>query len=142
MEDRKKNEKDRMRFNRSHSGGHMEDLGMEIMEAVDGHAKGRMKIESRMLNPYGAIHGGILFSLADTVGGAAALSRGAAIVTSTGTINFLRSTVKSRMITATATEVKAGKALSIYDVLIVDEYDRLVAKAVMTYYSLGEAFTD
>lgn len=109
---------------------------MEVLEVGEGYALGRLKIEERMKNPYGAIHGGVLFSLADTIGGTAALSRGFCIVTSTGTINYLRGTHHSKEITATATEVKSGRTLSIYDVEMKDEQDRFVAKAVMTYYSL------
>ena len=130
---------DKLKEQRNHQGGHAQDMNMQILEVGLGTAVGRMEIEDRMLNPYGALHGGVLFSLADTVGGTAALSRGFYIVTSTGTINYLRGTRRSRVITATAEEVKAGKTLSIYDVSMKDEHDRLVAKAVMTYYSLGAA---
>jgi acyl-CoA thioesterase len=126
-----------LKFERNHQGGHAQDMNMQIVEVDDGRAVGVMKIEDRMLNPYGAIHGGVLFSLADTVGGTAALSRGFYIVTSNGTINYLRGTRNSREITAIATEVKTGKTLSIYDVEMEDEHGKLVAKAVMTYCSLG-----
>ena len=118
---------DKLKEQRNHQGGHAQDMNMKILEVGLGTAVGRMEIEDRMLNPYGAIHGGVLFSLADTVGGTAALSRGFYIVTSTGTINYLRGTRRSRVITATAEEVKAGKTLSIYDVSMKDEHDRLVA---------------
>ncbi|MEE1312267.1 MAG: PaaI family thioesterase [Lachnospiraceae bacterium] len=128
---------ERLNFEPKKQIGHAQDMGMQILEASEGRAVGYMKIEERMLNPYGAIHGGVLFSLADTVGGTAALSRGFYIVTSTGTINYLRGTRASREITAIATEVKPGKTLSIYDVEMKDEHGRLVAKAVMTYYSIG-----
>ena len=118
--------------------GHAHDIGLEMVSIGEGMAVGKLKIEDRMLNPYGAIHGGILFSIADTVGGTAALTRGYYIVTSTGNINYLRGTEHSRMITATATEVKPGRTLSVYEVELTDEQDRLVAKATMTYCSLGK----
>jgi acyl-CoA thioesterase len=128
---------EKLKFKRNHQGSHVGDMGMEVLEISDGHAVGKLVIEDRMLNPYGAIHGGVLFSLADTIGGSAALSRGFCIVTSTGTINYLRGTNQSREITAVATEVKYGKTLSVYDVEMTDEHNRLVAKAVMTYCSLN-----
>jgi acyl-CoA thioesterase len=128
---------EKLKFKRNHQGGHVGDMGMEVLEISDGYAVGKLVIEDRMLNPYGAIHGGVLFSLADTIGGSAALSRGFCIVTSTGTINYLRGTNQSREITAVATEVKYGKTLSVYDVEMTDEHNRLVAKAVMTYCSLN-----
>lgn len=132
---------DRMkrRFQDNPHRGFTNDLGMNLTVPEKGMAIGSMKIEDRMLNPYGAIHGGVLFSLADTVGGTAALSRGFYIVTSTGTIHYLRDTSKSREITATAIEVKSGKTLSIYDVEMEDEHGKVVAKATMTYFSTGVA---
>ncbi|MCQ2491851.1 MAG: PaaI family thioesterase [Lachnospiraceae bacterium] len=126
-------------FKRNHQGGHMQDMGMEIIEIKKGYSKGHMHIEERMRNPYGAIHGGVMFSFADTVGGSAALSSGFAHVTSTGTINYLRPTTRSTEIYAIATEIKMGKTLSTFNVDIKDEHDRLVAQAVMTYYNMGQA---
>lgn len=124
-------------FDRESRTGLAQNMGMKINVPEKGMAIGTMKIEDRMLNPYGAIHGGTLFALADTVGGTAALSQGYYIVTSTGTIHYLRDTRNSREITATAIEVKTGKTLSIYDVEMEDEYGKLVAKATMTYFSIG-----
>lgn len=130
-------DKRKQQFQRDAYRGLSSDFGMQIHMTEPGGAVGVMEIQERMLNPYGAIHGGVLFALADTVGGTAAMSRGSYIVTSTGTINYLQGTHKSRIITAVAEEVKHGKTLSIYDVSMMDEHGKLVAKATMTYFSTG-----
>lgn len=127
---------------RNTQGGHAEDIGLKITEVEGGRAVGELEVTPRLLNPYGAVHGGILFSIADTVGGTAAWSRGFCVVTSTGTINYLRGTAGAKKLIAEATEVKPGKTLSIYDVEIKDEKGRLVSKAVMTYYSMGIPWTE
>lgn len=124
-------------FQKNAYNGLSSDFGIQIYTEEPGTAIGMMKIEDRMLNPYGAIHGGTLFALADTIGGVAAMSRGFYIVTSNGTIHYLHGTNHSREITATAREVKAGKTLSVYDVDMTDEHGTLVAKATMTYFSIG-----
>ncbi len=119
--------------------GYLVDQGIEI-EAKDGKAVGCIQIQEKMLNPFGAVHGGVVFGLADTAGGAALLSNipETAIVTSTGTINYLRGTNQTKMLIAKAMPVKFGKTLNVYDVDIFDEKERLVAKAVMTYYILSK----
>ena len=127
------------KFQKNAHSGLTSDFGMLIRPQEPGRAVGVLEIEDRMLNPYGAIHGGVLFALSDTVGGTAAMSRGFYIVTSTGTIHYLQGTHHSRKITAQAEEVKHGKTLSIYDVNMTDEHDKLVAKATMTYFSTGVA---
>ena len=131
-----------MKAVKAQSRGHNKDLGIEITEIREGYAKGVMPVLERQLNPYGAVHGGVLFAMADTMGGVAALTNGFVIVTSTGTINFLRDTGRSRTITGIATSVKNGRSLSIYNVDLYDEFERHVAQATMTYYSMGKPISE
>ncbi|MHB9287578.1 PaaI family thioesterase [Halobacteriales archaeon Cl-PHB] len=51
-------------------------LGIEIVEAADGHAEGRLPSDDDLLsNPYGEVmHGGATYALADAVAGAAVIS--------------------------------------------------------------------
>ncbi|MFB6179943.1 MAG: PaaI family thioesterase [Halorientalis sp.] len=51
-------------------------LGIELTEAADGHAVGRVDMREELSSvPGGAVaHGGVTYSLADTVGGAAVIS--------------------------------------------------------------------
>ncbi|PSQ07103.1 thioesterase [Halobacteriales archaeon QS_5_70_15] len=53
-----------------------EDLGIELTRAADGHAEGRLELAERHTSNErtGVVHGGVTYSLADTVGGAAAYS--------------------------------------------------------------------
>ncbi len=54
----------------------VEELGIEVTEAVDGHAEGVLPLRpEHTSNPHGGVaHGGVTYSLADTVGGAAVIS--------------------------------------------------------------------
>jgi len=49
----------------------VEHLGMELTEIDDGHAEGHLPLRSEhSSNPHGQIaHGGVTYSLVDTVGG-------------------------------------------------------------------------
>ena len=49
-----------------------------------------MRIDKHILNIHGFVHGGALFSLADTAAGAASFTSGRDSVTLSGTINYIK----------------------------------------------------
>lgn len=63
---------------------------MRVTEVRHGFAKVEMIIDEQILNIHGFVHGGALFSLADTVAGAASFATGRDSVTLTGTINYIK----------------------------------------------------
>ena len=88
------------------------------------------------VNPIGSVHGGVIFFLADSVGGTAASSRGSRVTTANGTISYLNAAMNPEKLIAEAVELKAGKNLLTYDVYIRTEEGKLVAKATLEYFSL------
>lgn len=54
----------------------VDDLGIDVVEAADGHAEAALELEAtHSSNPGGLVaHGGVTYALADTVGGAAVVS--------------------------------------------------------------------
>lgn len=50
-----------------------EYLGLEVLQYEDGYCKTRLKIKPQFLNPIGGLHGGLLFTIADTTAGRANL---------------------------------------------------------------------
>ena len=54
----------------------IELIGIKIIEADEGYCKAELKVDDRHLNPLGTVHGGCLYTLADTVAGFAAASCG------------------------------------------------------------------
>ena len=50
----------------------IELIGIKIIEADEGYCKAELKVNDRHLNPLGTVHGGCLYTLADTVAGFAA----------------------------------------------------------------------
>ena len=111
-------------------------LGMTILDISEGYAKGKLVVNPELYNPIGSIHGGCLFSLADSIGGAAAYSHGKPITTVSGSINYLRAAIDTKEIIAIAKEVKYGKRIMVYDVELFDDQGELLAKCSFTYYSL------
>ena len=90
-------------------------------------------ITSSSMNHLQTVHGGYIFGLADTAAGIASMTDGRKVVTVDASINYFKS-AKGNKIKAVAKVLKNGKNLSVYDVLISDEADNLIAKATITYF--------
>ena len=85
-------------------------------------------------NPIGSVHGGIIFSIADSVGGAAALSRGGKVTTVSGNINYINPALGCTKLIGEAIEVKSGRHMSVINVSISNQTGTVIAIATMTYY--------
>lgn len=109
-------------------------LGIEIVELSAGHCKGMMKVSESIKNPYGALHGGSLYSLADIVAGTAACSYGNYVVTVSGNMNFLMPAAGVEQVYCTADVVRQGGHLAVYDVRITDESDKVLENASFTFF--------
>lgn len=118
--------------------GFANDIGIKILSISKGYAKAEINIYKKHLNPGNSVHGGCIFTLADSVGGLAAWSRGSYVATVSSNINYLNPAIECNKLIGTAREIKYGKKLSVYEVEIYDEKDRLIAKATNTYYNLGK----
>jgi len=87
------------------------------------------------MNHLNVVHGGYLFGLADTAGGIAAMTSGKNVMTIDSSINYLRKT-NGKKVLAKASAIKVGKTFSVFEVLLFNEEDEMVARATMTYYFL------
>ena len=112
-------------------------LGIHTTEMKPGYAKGEMVVAKHFENAIQSIHGGCLFTLADTIGGAAAASRGNRMTTVSGDFHFLSPAIEVKKLIAVATEQKYGKTLSVFNVDIFNEKEKLLAKGTFTFYNLG-----
>ena len=111
-------------------------LGIRITEIKEGYAKGEMEIEDKFQNIINSVHGGCLFSLADTIAGAAAISYGEMATTISGSMNYLSPAMDTKKIMATAIEIKHGKRISVYDVEVVNDIGKLLAKGSFSFFNL------
>lgn len=122
--------------------GFIQEIGMEYTDIREGYAKGELKLRPMHGNPIGSVHGGVIFAMADTIGGTAATSRGRMVTTVSGNIHYLRPAMNCEKLIAESREVKVGKNVCVYDVMITDEKGREIALATMTFYYLGELDLD
>ncbi|MDO4187611.1 MAG: PaaI family thioesterase [Lachnospiraceae bacterium] len=117
--------------------GFIKEMGIELIEIKEGYARGRILLSQKHNNPMGTVHGGLIFGLADTIGGRAAMSYGDKVVTLNANICYLNAAASTSYIEAEATEVKNGKTTAIYDVMIRTAEGVEVAKVVLSYFKVG-----
>ena len=114
-------------------------LGMELTHKELGHVKGRIELKPWMKNPIGSVHGGVLFSLADTTSGAAVVTYGHSVTTVTGTIDYMAPALTSTTLLSEAVVLKHGRTISVVECTIHDETGKLLGKTHMTFYNLTVA---
>ncbi|WP_255169861.1 PaaI family thioesterase [Natrononativus amylolyticus] len=109
-------------------------LGVEITEADDGHAEGRLEMREELSWNADRVmaHGGVTFTLADTVGGAALVSLvDQPVPTIDMRIDYLSAGTGD--LSAEADVVRAGGDVGVVDVDVYAEDDTLIANARGVY---------
>ena len=107
--------------------------GVTVTHIEPGLATGRLDVNENSFNPNGQIHGGALFTLADTVAGCCACSRGGSCVTANCSMEFLRPALGPRIL-CTATPKKMGRTLSVIQTTLEDEQGKAVAAGTYTFF--------
>lgn len=113
-------------------------LGMELLEINEGYAKGKIEIKPHHTNLYGSVHGGCLFSLADTVAGIAACTYGNYSSTISGNMNYLKPAINTKNIYCIATVSRQGKSISVYNVEIINDNKEIIQTGSFTFYMLSK----
>jgi len=117
-------------------------LGMDRLTFGDGKCTMKVEAGPQHANPMGTLHGGILCDLADAAMGMAFFSmcaEGESFTTLELKINFLRPFWTGTLL-AHGWVVQRGKTVGMTECDVVDENDRLIAKATSTVMALrGEA---
>ena len=110
-------------------------LGMELLEIKKGWAMVRLPIEDKLTNAIGLVHGGAIFSAADSAVGMALVgmtNRDENISTLEMKINYMKPVNGSEII-AEAKIIHRGSQTAIGDVDVRDEEQNLVSKGMATY---------
>jgi len=109
-------------------------LGLEIDEISAGYCKLHYTIRENMLNGFEYVHGGILFSAADSAFAFACNSHGRITVALDVSITFTRPAKAGNKLTVEAKEVYLGNKTSVYDIRTTDEEGKVVAMFKGTAY--------
>ena len=126
-------EKLRLRENAFTSYNHFELETLEKDRAVY-----RLDIRSESKNPYGMVHGGALYTMADDAAGAAAHTDGRHYVTQNGNLHFLKNQ-GSGTIRAEGRIRRRGQATCLAVVDITNEGGELLATGDFSYFCVDKA---
>jgi acyl-CoA thioesterase len=117
--------------------GFMSYNGLYIVEAKENYVKIGVDITEKSLNPFGIVHGGLIYTLADSAMGIALATTGRSGVTLNSTIDYL-TPGKGKKLFADTEIVKDGKSIVVFRVNIKDENDTIVSVASGTYYIINK----
>lgn len=111
-------------------------LGIEPESILEGRSRFGLVLRTEHLNPYGIVHGGVVYSLVDTAMGAALVSRlepGERCTTVEIKINYLTPASEGRL-DAEAVVVERTRRLGVLEGRVTNGAGRLVALATGTFY--------
>ena len=111
-----------------------EALGMELSAAAPEEVRGSLDWTSERCTTAGVLHGGILMTLADSLGAVCAflnLPTGASTATIESKTNFFRA-VRAGTVTAVTKPVHVGRSTIVVQTELRDDADKLVALTLQT----------
>ena len=123
--------------------GFNEVLGTEFVEVTSDRVVLRCTVKPQLLQPYGIVHGGVYCGLVETAASVAAatwLGDKGNVVGVANHTNFIRATREGEL-TVTATPVQRGRTQQLWQVEIIDDSDRLVARGEVRLANLTTADT-
>jgi 1,4-dihydroxy-2-naphthoyl-CoA hydrolase len=112
-------------------------IGIKFIEVGENYLKATMPVDNRTRQAYGLLHGGASVTLAETVG-----SVGSVMVVDPEQFycvgveinaNHIRS-LREGFVTATAIPLHLGFSSHIWEIKIVDNYEKLVCASRLTVY--------
>src|SRR5260370_21998653 len=113
-------------------------IGFQVTSVRHGEAVVELEASDIHANPMGTLHGGVLCDIADAAMGiayASTLDDGESFTTLELKINFLKPVRTGRLV-ATGRIVKGGHTVGLVECDVVDDKERLVARASSTCMTL------
>jgi acyl-CoA thioesterase len=114
-------------------------MELKVNSIAEGTSTVSMFVKQEMLNGFGVIHGGVLFSLADSAFAFACNSRDNLTLALDAQINFIKKAVRGDLLTASVEEVHSGKTTGVYEVKIRNQASELIAVFRGTAYRTGKS---
>jgi uncharacterized protein (TIGR00369 family) len=113
-------------------------INPNIIKLEDGLAEVRWLPQPEHLNRFGAIHGGALAGLIDSVASITSLTKLKRIVTIEMNISYIKAATISNKILAKGVVIQAGKSLIRTTVELFNEDSQLITRGNLTFFILGE----
>ena len=111
--------------------GLMAPLGMRFVEVGPDKVVAELDVRGELATVGGAVHGGALMALADTVGAAGTAAMGLRTATLESKTNFFAAALQGK-IRAESTALHKGKRTHVWQTRVTDESGRLLALTIQT----------
>ncbi len=113
-------------------------LGIIVDEYREGYCRLHFTIRQEMLNGFGIVHGGALFSAADSAFAFACNSHGPLTVALDANISFAKAATTGAVITVEAQEMHRGNRTGFYDITLTNERNEMIAIFKGTSYTTSK----
>lgn len=113
-------------------------LGLVVDQVGPGYCKLHYRVKAEMLNGFEMIHGGVLFSAADSAFAFACNSHGVLTVALDVAVSFTRPARIGELLTVEAREDHLGNRIGIYDIRTTNAAGELVSLFKGTAYRTGK----
>lgn len=115
---------------------------MEFMKFEPDEVIGRIPLKESMLNPYGTLHGGAIYTFADFVTGTLANLSGNYCMTVEGNLSYLNAVKDTEYVYGRATLIKDGAHLVVVRVSITDDNNKLLDEGKFTFYKTDKQIVE
>ena len=122
------------RLNDSNAHGAVSHLGIEFLEVGDDFIRARVPVDSRTVQPYGLLHGGVSVVLAETLGSCGAafsVPEGHRAVGLEINANHLKGT-SSGWVTGTARPLHRGRSTQVWQIELRNDAGELTCMSRIT----------
>lgn len=117
--------------------GLMAHLGMRFVEVTPEKVVGELDIGENLTTVGGAVHGGTLMALADTVGAAGTAAMGLRTATLESKTNFFAAATAGT-VRAEATALHKGRRTHVWQTRVTDDRGRLLSLTIQTQMILDK----
>lgn len=109
-------------------------LGLVVDEIGEGYCRLHYTVKPVMLNGFGIVHGGVIFSASDSAFAFACNSHGRVALALDVSITFTKAGKEGETLIVEAKEVYLGNQTSVYDIITRNEQTEIVAVFKGTAY--------
>lgn len=97
-----------------------------------------VEVNENLLNPFNAVHGGLLYALCDEACGYACGLVYKMPVTVNATFNYLKPAMNTSKLKAVVHPIKIGSTLAVLDVNVYDDKDLHLCNGTFTYMEINK----
>ncbi|MBR5420128.1 MAG: PaaI family thioesterase [Lachnospiraceae bacterium] len=116
----------------------MEYNGIEIVSESEERTVLKAQLNENSLNPYGMIHGGLMYTMIDCAAGITARADGQLYVTQNTYVNYLSNVKGEKEIFAEAKPVRRGSTVVVLHVTVSTADGKLLADGMVDMFHIQE----